>query len=178
MILTFTALSLALAQAAAASPAIKTRETAHKAWMMRCETRTDPKPDVTLCGLVSTVTAQIKDENRSTILTKILLRPAPAQQGAYQLSFELPLGVLLPAGALVADAQGKEIARLPFILCRQNGCEAGGVLSAAQLGHWRGTGEKASVVYDLPSGKRVKIDFSMAGMEEAFTQLQAESAGL
>ena len=171
---------LALAQAQAAAPPaapnapITTEETPYQAWMMRCETRAQPQPETTLCGVTSTVTAQVQENEQPVILTKILLRPA--KEGAYQLSFELPLAVLLPAGAQLTDAQGEEIIRLPFITCQQTGCEAGAVLTPEQLQQWLTSPEKATVFYSLSNGKRMKLDFSMAGMDQAFAHLERATA--
>jgi invasion protein IalB len=176
MIIAMTALALAaftaatLAPASAGAPDVDATETPYQAWILRCETRKAPQPSVTLCGLMSVVKA--KDETgRSAILTSIMLRPVPGTKNV-QLSFSLPLAVMLQPGAKVSNAQDKEIVHLPFIACRSQGCEAGAVLTQAQLDGFLASSDQNSVSYDLQNRKSLNLAFSMSGFKDAFEHLQ------
>lgn len=174
MIMAMTALALALSAtpAPASAPDVDVSETPFQAWILRCETRQEPKPAVTRCGLMSVVKAQ-NEAGQSAVLTSIMLRGLPGAD-KYQLSFDLPLGVMLQPGAKIADAHDTEIIQLPFIACRAVGCEAGAVLTAEQLNALLASTDKSSVSYDLQNGKRIKLAFSMAGFKSAYEALKSK----
>ena len=163
-----------VAAPARTAPDVDARETRYQAWVLRCETLRAAKPPRTLCGLVSTVS--VKNEGgQPTIVTRIMLRPAQTGKG-YQMAFELPLGVLLPPGAQVADGAGKPVVRLPFVACRPTSCEAGAVLTDEQTAQLRASADKGMVFYELQNGKTMKLEYSMAGFAAALDQLKAQTA--
>lgn len=176
MIMAMTALALAVSAAATPAPAsapdVDATETPFQAWILRCETRQEPKPAVTLCGLVSVVKAQ-NEAGQSAVLTSIMLRRLPGAE-KYQLSFDLPLGVMLQPGARIADAHDAEIVQIPFIACRTHGCEAGAVLTPEQLNALLASTDKSSVSYDLQNRKSIKLAFSMAGFKSAYEALKSK----
>lgn len=173
MITTMMALALATAAAPASTPDVDVSETAFDAWILRCETRKAPAPSEKRCGMMSMVKAQ-DQTGKTAILTSILLRPVSGT-GNYQLSFDLPLGVMLQPGARITDAQDKEIVRLPFIACRATGCEAGTILTPAQMGALLASTDKSAVSYDLQNRKSIKMAFSMAGFKTAYEALRKGS---
>jgi invasion protein IalB len=178
MIMAMTALALAAATAStpvstsAGAPDVDATETPYQAWILRCETRKAPQPSVTLCGLMSVVKAQ-DEAGQSAILTSIMLRPVPGAKN-FQISFSLPLSVMLQPGAKVSDAQGREIVQLPFIACRSQGCEAGAVLTQTQMDAFLASSDQNSASYDLQNRKSLKLAFSMAGFKDAYAALGAK----
>ncbi|HZV18147.1 MAG TPA: invasion associated locus B family protein [Sphingobium sp.] len=175
MITALTALALAASAApapATAAPEVNASETPFQAWILRCETRPDPKPPVTMCGLMSVVKAQ-NEAGQSAVLASIMLRPVPGAD-TYQLSFSLPLSVMLQPGARIADARDTAIVTLPFVACRAHGCEAGAVLTKDQLNALLASTEASSVSYDLQNRQTMKLAFSMAGFKSAFEALNAK----
>jgi len=141
------------------------------AWQARCETRTAGATSQRACGLVSSVTVKGPD-GKPAVATVIMLRPTAAA-GQYQLSIELPLSVWLPSGVTLRDAGQHELIKLPFVTCHPQGCEAGSVIDAGQVGRLAAAGDAASATYELQARKTVTLSFSMKGFAAALSALQS-----
>ena len=150
----------AIAAQAGAAPKVYGSDRNFEAWNLHCETRTDAKPHVRICGLMSTVTLK-NDTGASAVALKLMLRTVPGEAGR-QLSVDVPISAWLPEGVRLIHA-GKELVRLPFVACRPDSCQAGAVLSPDQLVALGAITDQADATYQLQTRKTVTLTFSMRG---------------
>lgn len=150
----------AVAGQAGAAPKVYGSDRNFDAWNLHCETRTDSKPHVRICGLMSTVTLK-NDAGASAVALKLMLRSVPGEPGR-QLSVDVPISAWLPDGVRLTHA-GKELVRLPFVACRPDSCQAGAVLSREQLAALSAITDQADATYQLQTRKSVTLTFSMRG---------------
>ena len=76
---------------------------------------------------------------------------------------QLPIIVWLPTGVTLRDGKDKDLARLEFLACHGDSCEAGNALSGTQLGDIRKAGDEIFAFYQAQTGQNVKIGFGLKG---------------
>jgi invasion protein IalB len=156
-----------VAAAAPAQTAAPASSQAFDAWTFQCGTDAGRR----LCRVYTSVTVKA-DNGERVLATVVSVRETP-EPGRMQISARLPLTVWLPTGVKLNTPTGEEIVSLPFVACSPQGCEAGAVLSDAQLGKLRAGAEAASATYQLQTRQQVKLDFSMRGFDAALQAMTA-----
>lgn len=149
------------ASALAAAPAEPVTTIGYEHWTVRCASA--------VCE-ASTAVSLPDAAGEPSIMTVLNLRRAPGADG-YVLTLRLPLAVWLPAGVELADANREPVARLGFLLCVEQGCDAGTELTAPALSSWLAAGDRASLGYQRPDGRKVIVTFSLAGLADAVSSL-------
>lgn len=150
-------------------PAPTVASQAFDAWEMRCETMPGMQP-VTRCGVLSSITTKSSANDR-TVVAVVMVRRVPGSE-RLQLSIDLPNVVWLPTGVALLDATSRERVRLPFVTCEHTICQAGTILSAAEVDELADAGEALTAVYDLKTRQQVKLRFSMRGFVQALSALK------
>jgi len=87
-----------------------------------------------------------------------------------QFAIQLPLGVLVPAGASI-QVDGNPSQRLRFRSCDRGGCYAEGALSPELLGQLR-KGSKLTIGFKNLAEKTISLPLSLSGFEAAYTKAQ------
>jgi invasion protein IalB len=127
-------------------------------WAVNCKSEaTDKALD---CRLSQTVVT----ENRQ-LLANVTFHFPPAPQKPETI-VQVPLGVLLPAGATV-QVDENTAQQLSFRACDRNGCYAQGPLSPDVLAQLR-KGKQVSVAFKNLAEKEIKVPLSLDGFGPAY----------
>ena len=153
------------APASASSPAVQSQ--AFEAWTLEC---LEGQPAAT-CRVSTSITVQTPTGERA-VAAAIGLRPVTGTD-RMQISVQVPVGVMLQPGVTLSGPDGAAIARLSFVVCSPQACEAGAVLDAAQLQGLLAAAERATAQYVLAGDQQARLDFSMKGFAPAVAALKA-----
>lgn len=150
------------------SPALKPNQkpqpqTPGPGWAINC--RSGAQEKTLSCRLSQRVVMQ----GSGRLLTQVtFLLPTDTQTP--QLAIQLPLGVLVPAGASIqVDANPTQ--RLRFRTCDRAGCYAEAALSSELLGQLR-KGSKLTIAFKNLAEKTISLPLSLGGFEEAYAKAQ------
>jgi invasion protein IalB len=136
----------------------------YKDWGYKCE-----KPegiDQEICYLFQRVTNK---ENNKRISDITVAYPQNGDKPIMVIT--LPLGVYLPAGIQLKIDEGEEVARAPYIVCIQNGCQARVTLEDKLIGTMKG-GKMLRVAFFTPQQKELAFPVSLSGFTAAIGALK------
>lgn len=141
-------------------------------WTYRCSNQPVNEQFMTQCEIVQI--RQLKKENNVVnVLILALTEIAPEKKGDKPnvlLTSVVPLNIFLPEG-LLFSIDGKEIARIPYRNCNQQGCWAQVVLDEKTLNVLK-KGNEGLGRMRVANGQSIDVKFSLKGFSAALTELQ------
>lgn len=151
---------------AATPPAGQTAQTpqapkAAPGWAVNC--KSGSKDKALDCRLSQTVVTR----NRQTLANVTFHFPPSPQKP--EIIVQLPLGVLLPAGATV-QVDENSAQQLTFRACNRNGCYAQAPLSPEVLAQLR-KGKQVNVAFKSLAEKEVKVPLQLDGFGDAYAKV-------
>jgi invasion protein IalB len=130
-----------------------------KDWVVRCVATNKPP---------CTARQQVSNDKGQQIV-EILLGYEPAEK-RYPLRVEVPLGIVLPPGALLKIDEAAEFPNLTFTRCLSSGCLVELYASEEMLTALR-KGTKGAFVVRTADGKGAALVFSLNGFSAAVEEL-------
>jgi invasion protein IalB len=133
-------------------------------WAVRCE-QLDDVPQKT-CILFQRVAM----DGGQTVLSVTVAYPANSENAA--IVFRLPLGIFLPAGALLQIDEENRI-KLVVQRCDQRGCWAPLKLDDDTVGLFK-KGREARVAFKDTAGKTIAVPLSLKGFTAGFDEIHKQ----
>jgi len=130
-------------------------------WAKACETGESGQQE---CFVFQNITTQ--DGSRGILHITVIKIP---QADNPVMVVTVPLGIFLPRG-LAMSIDGAKPTRIQVQVCSTNGCQSQFKMPAAVLGSFK-AGLKGTVQMFDPSGKEVKVPFSLKGFTKALASL-------
>ena len=130
-------------------------------WAKACETGENGQQE---CFAFQNVTT--KDGSRGILHLTVIKIPQATRP---IMVITVPLGIFLPRG-LSMSIDGAKPARIPVQVCSTNGCQSQFEMPEELLGSFRAGLEGTVTMFD-PSGKDVKVPFSLKGFTKALGSL-------
>ncbi len=132
-------------------------------WAINCRSAAQEK------ALSCRLSQRVVMQGSGQLLTQVtFLLPTDTQTP--QLAIQLPLGVLVPAGASI-QVDENPAQRLRFRTCDRGGCYAEAALSPELLGQLR-KGSKLTIAFKNLAEKTISLPLSLGGFEEAYAKAQ------
>jgi invasion protein IalB len=132
-------------------------------WAINC--RSGAQEKTLRCRLSQRVVMQ----GSGRLLTQVTFF-LPTNTQKPQFAIQLPLGVLVPAGASI-QIDENPAQRLRFRSCDRGGCYAEAALSPEMLGQLR-KGSKLTIAFKNLAEKTISLPLSLGGFEEAYAKAQ------
>jgi invasion protein IalB len=130
-------------------------------WAKACETGESGKKE---CFLFQNITTQ--DGSRGILHMTVIKIP---EANNPIMVITVPLGIFLPRG-LALSIDGAKPTRIQVQVCSTNGCQSQFQMPDAVLGSFKAGLEGTMQMFD-PSGKEVKVPFSLKGFTKALASL-------
>ena len=150
--------------APSAEPEVKT--TNYRDWAVSC--RENPQNGATECSMFQRLV--IQETNQIALNFAIGFLPNAEQQRVPVAILTFPLGIFLPAGA-VMQIDSSDPIRLQIERCFRRGCQSGFAIDEALLSQLK-AGAKADVKFLESREEEVELTVSLSGFSAAYAALE------
>ena len=168
--------ALAAPAASAQGPGneVTTTSASYGDWLLRCEGRRIEARTVKACEVSAQAT--VKGENGASGTAAILAFGRHPDKPGWQVAFQLPIIVWLPAGAKLGIGDGAPLIEASFFACRPTLCSAGATVADSVFAPLRTAASDLAISYRAQTQQAVKVTLSVKGLPDALAALDKEMA--